>query len=140
MANKLHTFEEDAWEELETFYAENPDYVEEKVGEPIRSIYVEEPNQTEEESEYPERLILEMENDDGTVVNYEFVARLTENEKNYAVLYPLQNNENNEVVCLRLEEAENGNALFGNIEDDEERFRIQNQFVELMSSEDSDEA
>ena len=43
MANKLHTFEEDAWEELETFYAENPDYVEEKVGEPIRSIYVKNP-------------------------------------------------------------------------------------------------
>lgn len=150
--SKFHDFEEDAWDELDKFYAENPDYVEPKKGEPDRTnvndkrkVAKSRKNKSSKEDfdkdalfmegekeEYMENLVIEMNNEDGSVSHFEFIARLTDNGKDYVVLFPLENNPDNEAVCLRLEQDKDGYALFGNIESEEERERVEQQFRELM--------
>lgn len=82
--SKYNRSEEDAWEELDSFYAENPHH---NGGYGKDDLFME-----GEEEEYLDNFVIEMENEDGSVTQFEMIARLTDMDKDYVVLFPLSDN------------------------------------------------
>ena len=148
---KFTGFEDEAWEELDTLYEENPDYVPQKEGEYMQGVYndytdndedrylgvnqldiVEEDELFDGDAEAVENIVYEFTNEDGSVSHFELIARLDDEDQTYVVMFPLENNPENNLVCLRVSEGPEGDALFSDINDEEEQKKVQDMFEWLM--------
>lgn len=64
--------------------------------------------------------ILQLTDEDGSVIDFEFLGTVEFNGNEYYALVPLQDNEEGAYVILRAEDAGNGEVNLVTIEDDEE--------------------
>ena len=88
-----------------------------------------------------EEMTVELELDDGTMVNCAVITILTVEAKDYIVLLPLnENGENNdgEVYIYRYDNSQ-GSPVLENIEDDEEYEAVADAFDEMLDAAEYDE-
>ncbi len=64
--------------------------------------------------------ILELTDEDGSVVEFEFIGTVEFEGKEYYALVPLEDNDEGAYIILRAEEAEDGDVNLVTIDDDDE--------------------
>ncbi|MBO5024462.1 MAG: DUF1292 domain-containing protein [Clostridia bacterium] len=67
-----------------------------------------------------DREILSLTDEDGKLLDFEFVGTVEYDENEYYVLVPLEDNDEGAYIILRAEDAEDGDINLVSIEDDEE--------------------
>lgn len=67
-----------------------------------------------------DREIIQLTDEDGSVVEFEFIGTVEADGKEYYALVPLEDNEEGAYVILRAEDAGDGDVNLVTIEDDEE--------------------
>lgn len=79
--------------------------------------------------------ILQLTDEDGSVIDFEFLGTVEFNGNEYYALIPLQDNEEGAYVILRAEDAGNGEVNLVTIEDDEEYDQVADLIEDELFSE-----
>ncbi len=79
--------------------------------------------------------ILQLTDEDGSVIDFEFLGTVEFNGNEYYALVPLQDNEEGAYVILRAEDAGNGEVNLVTIEDDEEYDQVADLIEDELFSE-----
>ncbi|NLY61274.1 MAG: DUF1292 domain-containing protein [Clostridiales bacterium] len=89
--------------------------------------------------------IIELIDEDGNTLSFEYLMTLDYKENEYVVLVPLQTYEDypeeltgDEVVILRVEQDENDDDIYVSIEDENELDEVFDVFSEIISQDDSE--
>lgn len=99
---------------------------------------MEENKNTELEEVDVEDDIIELEDDEGNVVNFSWVGTFDYKEETYVVFEPAEPNENfeeGEAVIFRLESDEDGSDLFMPIEDEAKLQEVFDEFIRIYEAE-----
>lgn len=79
--------------------------------------------------------IIQLTDEDGSVIDFEFLGTVEFNGNEYYALVPLQDNEEGAYVILRAEDAGNGEVNLVTIEDDEEYDQVADLIEDELFSE-----
>lgn len=79
--------------------------------------------------------IIQLTDEDGSVIDFEFLGTVEFNGNEYYALVPLQDNEECAYVILRAEDAGNGEVNLVTIEDDEEYDQVADLIEDELFSE-----